>query len=179
MSTPEHNPADDVQPTKEEWEQYEHERTNHMSRQDVAHHYAEPDDDPPPGRTIPETPRPNQRYMQAADDGLCCLWSVYDWVPSVCPCVGKVLDEHGAPLADPSCKACNGTGDGGPEPELVAVGLIESDARLLVFGGELVRTASLTVDALGRVPYAVFEAMGDGATVQFRKALRDVTGKRL
>lgn len=99
---------------------------------DLAGSFGEPDDDAPPRRTVPETVTPGERFMEAHG----CLWSVHDWAGVTCPCYGRYPGEEGV-RADPSCGICGGTGESHLEPEEVAGGLAEEDARLLCFGGEL------------------------------------------
>lgn len=101
--------------------------------------WIERDDEPLPARTIPEKPQVGQRFMQAAPFG---SWDVFDWEPASCyRCGGS---GSAAPFVE--CQACKGSGceaGAGPggmthEPVALARDLVEKDARLLVFGGELV-----------------------------------------
>lgn len=112
-----------------------------MSWQDVQGHYVERDDDPQPGRTIPENPTPGRRYMQAARRG---SWDVYDWQEAACDhcCRRDMADQQ-------DCPRCKGTGtEGYMEPERIAADMFEEDARLLVFGGELLAAAGEAIRSL-------------------------------
>ncbi len=86
-------------------------------------------------RTIPEKVTPGVRYAVAVPHG---RWDVADWQSEPCDCVGHVLGEHGEPYPDPACPACKGTGDDGVlSPYTAYPDLEEADARLLVFGADL------------------------------------------
>lgn len=109
-----------------------------MSYQDVRGWYEERDDeDGPPWITIPERPKPGERFMvrQPWDN-----WEVMEWFDVAC--------ELCHPSKDPSesCPCCKGTGLAGyQEPGRIAWNLSEVDARLLVFGASLVDAAARAV----------------------------------
>ncbi len=82
--------------------------------------------------TVPAEIVEDERFMEW-DNGF--LWSVYDWVPAPCmKCLG-----YGT--SDECCIPCTNCGGGSDserkEPEQIATGLYEGDARLLAFGGNL------------------------------------------
>jgi hypothetical protein len=93
----------------------------------------ERDDEPTKSQTIPEKVTPEHRYAVKVGH----TWDVFDWIDEGCECLGRTVGDDGYPQPDKSCRACNGTGKGGLVPDLVAAGVFEGDARLLVFGGDL------------------------------------------
>lgn len=90
-------------------------------------------DDPPEFRTVPANPKVHQRFMVGTSPG---FWDVYDWVPGICTRCG------GSGQIDPDT-VCPCDPPPGPVPEMTVSGLLEHDARMLVFGSELVRLTSL------------------------------------
>lgn len=95
-----------------------------------------PDGDSDNPVTLPSPPIEGRRFAEAQRFG---RWDVYDWVEVECPAcmgVGRILEkDSGEP--ERKCLDCRGTGIDHQEPDLVVAGVSEADARLLVFGGDL------------------------------------------
>lgn len=116
----------------------------------------EPDDEPLP-TTIPASPVPGERFVEVHGR---FRFAVMDWERDLCLCIGH-RDEHGAPEPDPACTVCRGTGSAGLIPSFVADVDNEQDARLLAFGGRVLREIVSNAVRVGNgyvVPAAAVEA---------------------
>lgn len=106
--------------------------------------------------TIPATPVVGRRFARFSVP----LWDVYDWATLDCPaCLGLRGGEPGSPC----CPECRGTGAGPVVPVLAAQGLGEGDARLLVYGPEML--------VLCR---AVLRTGGEAARARLRELLGEI-----
>ena len=102
-------------------------------------------EDEPQPRSMPESPKPGERFALEHHPN---SWTVYDWVPGECrSClgVGNILEE-----GDPErkCLDCRGTGSDHEEPEEIARWMNEADARLLVFGKDLLTACKESLEAV-------------------------------
>lgn len=118
--------------------------------------YEDPDDndDGPPLVTIPDAPKPGERYM--VKEPYADRWGVYERLVEPCDC--------GAP-PHPACVVCGGKGEW-LAGEDIACGLSEADARLLAFGGELIKAlepfaAEACADCGACEPTCAFCAAGE------------------
>jgi hypothetical protein len=132
-----------------------------MSWQDVQSYYVHRDDndDGPPPKTIPEKPRPGERFMQKAPYS----WDVIGWETEACDC-------YDGREAKKDCPMCKGTGEGNLIPVRIAADLSEGDARLLAFGEHLVCLAEEAVLRVQQAP--------NNLAVELTKALAEVRGDR-
>ena len=89
-------------------------------------------EDEPTPETIPASVTVGQRFAEKTGGA----WNVFDWEPDWCDCMKTHGDQYG-PTPEPACKSCNGTGNGPLVPERIASDVSDADARLLVFGNDL------------------------------------------
>lgn len=129
-----------------------------MSYQDVRHHYEDRDDEDEPNPVmIPASVAAGQRFMRKA----AFRWDVCDWCREsceVCYGSGSVPNPESRPpisfLPYVPCRCCDGTGEGPLVPERMACDLNEQDARLLVFGTQLLAACQDALQFLRKQDYS-------------------------